>query len=70
MPDDNIRQMISYAIKKCRPHFVKLAGKHNKDEMADMAAGTILGHIRQSGYDVVRVRDPAEPHSTHPVKRP
>ena len=69
MPEDSIRQMISFAIKSCRPHFSKLAGKHNKDESADMVAGKIVEHIRRSGYDVVRVREPAAPHSTHPSKR-
>lgn len=65
MSDDNIRQMISYAIKSCRPHFFRLAQKHNKDAPAQLAATAILRHIRQSGYDVVRVKAPTEAHSTH-----
>ena len=70
MSDENIRQMISYAIKTCRPHFAALAKTHGKDEPAGRAADTIIRHLRQSGYDVVRVKDPAEPHSTHSIKRP
>lgn len=68
MSEDAIRQMISFAIKTSRRHFAALAKTHNKDEPADLVAAAVLKHIRQSGHDVVRVREPTPPHSTHSGK--
>jgi len=68
-PDDIIG-MLSFAVSQCRSKFATLAGKHNKDEAADAVARVILAHLKKCGFDVVRVRPPAEAPTTHPKPKP
>jgi hypothetical protein len=61
----DLASMLAQGIRKIgKPTLRQLATEHTPDMARAIAASRILEHIRLCGFDIVRVKPPAPPHST------
>lgn len=68
--DESLEFMLSDALRQVgKPTLRKIVTEHCSDIHRRIAAKTMLTAIRRSGFDVLRVKPPAEAHSAPSTRR-